>query len=271
MKKLLSAVLAGLILSAGLLLPSCDRNGGTEREVDVNISALRLVEKNTLTVGMEIGYPPFESFAEDGVTPVGFDVDLANAIGDKLGLSVSIVNTPWNTIFDGIGTEYDLAISGIAITELREETLGFSEPYITSSQCVVTAADSELSLRSFEDLTRLRISVVEDTVSDDLISRLEAEEALSAEIIRNMMIPQCFDDLTQNRADAVISDSTVADAWAAKHPGLFRIAYRDTASPKRLAAAMNPENTALRDAVNEALRLLEEEGFLSENMEKWFG
>ena len=71
----------------------------TAAAATIDMSAVKLMQDGVLTVGMEIGYPPFEDFAEDGTTPIGYDVDFAKALGEKLGVTVNFVNTAWDGIF----------------------------------------------------------------------------------------------------------------------------------------------------------------------------
>lgn len=83
-----------------------------------------------LIIGMEISFPPFGSYDTDGVTPIGFDVDLAKAIGEKIGLDVEFVNVLFDTIFAGIGEKYDCVISAVTVTEERKAKYDFSTPYV---------------------------------------------------------------------------------------------------------------------------------------------
>ncbi|MDR1881534.1 MAG: transporter substrate-binding domain-containing protein, partial [Prevotella sp.] len=80
LKKAALGALAVLALIACQPKPADSQSGLTMRE-------------GYLTVGMEIGYPPMEYFAEDGKTPIGFDVELAKAIADKMGLTFDYVDT----------------------------------------------------------------------------------------------------------------------------------------------------------------------------------
>ena len=82
------------------------------------------IKHGILTVGVEMGYPPMEYLAEDGITPVGFDISLAKAIADKMGLNVQFADTAWEGIFAGINTgKYDCIISSVTI--LPERLLAF--------------------------------------------------------------------------------------------------------------------------------------------------
>ncbi|MDP3447537.1 MAG: transporter substrate-binding domain-containing protein, partial [Eubacteriales bacterium] len=62
----------------------------------VDMSAVKLLQDGVLSIGVEIGYPPFEDFAEDVTTPIGYDIDFANALGEKLGVTINFINTAWD-------------------------------------------------------------------------------------------------------------------------------------------------------------------------------
>ncbi len=109
----------------------------TEKTVDT--SAITLMSEGKLLVGAEIGYPPFEDYASDGVTPVGFDIDLMKGIAAKLGLEVEFINTAWEGIFLGIDQNYDCVCSAVSINDERKLTMSFSDPYIQNYQSVVIA------------------------------------------------------------------------------------------------------------------------------------
>jgi polar amino acid transport system substrate-binding protein len=85
-----------------------------------------------IKVGTSADFPPFESIDEDSGKIIGFDIDLMNAIAKGAGLEVEYTNVDFDKIFGGlVNNEYDAVISGVTITEEREEAFDFSDPYIT--------------------------------------------------------------------------------------------------------------------------------------------
>jgi ABC-type amino acid transport substrate-binding protein len=91
-----------------------------------------------LTVGMEVGYPPMEYTTEDGQTFIGFDVDVAKAVAELLGLQVEYVNTSWDGIFAGLEkNQYDCIMSSVSITPERDEAYILTKPYVANRLCIV--------------------------------------------------------------------------------------------------------------------------------------
>jgi polar amino acid transport system substrate-binding protein len=237
----------------------------------VDMSAVKLMQDGVLTIGMEIGYPPFEDFAEDGTTPIGYDVDFAKALSEKLGVTVNFVNTAWDGIFQGIGVNYDCVISAVTITEERKESMLFSEAYINNYQAVVVMADYAGKVESFLDLDGLAIAVQKETTSDILMSDYVSTGSITATISANEKITTCFTQLENGEVDAVVVDSTVADGYLASNPDKFVKAFQDESEPEQFGVAMALDNTALQAAINEAIALLTAEGFFEANVAYWFG
>ena len=276
MKKLFALTIAVLMI---LSFAACTAQDATAEATaapeaaasTIDMSAVKLMQDGVLTVGMEIGYPPFEDFAEDGTTPIGYDVDFAKALGEKLGVTVNFVNTAWDGIFQGIGVNYDCVISAVTITEERKATMLFSEPYINNYQAVVVRADSTAKIGSFLDLNGLAIAVQKETTSDILMSDYVSTGSITATISANEKVTTCFTQLENGEVDAVVVDSTVADGYLASNPDKFVKAFQDESEPEQFGVAMALENTALQTAVNEAIAQLTTEGFFDSNVAYWFG
>jgi polar amino acid transport system substrate-binding protein len=237
----------------------------------IDVSGVTLMQDGTLTIGVEIGYPPFEDFAEDGTTPIGYDIDFANALGEKLGLQINFINTAWDGIFQGIDVNYDCVISAVTITDERKETMLFSDPYINNYQAVVVLADYAGEIGSFLDLDGLAISVQKETTSDILMSDYVDTGSINCTISANEKIVTCFTQLENGEVDAVVVDSTVADGYLAANPDKFVKIFQDESEPEQFGVAMGKNNTALQAVINEAIGQLEAEGFFEENVEHWFG
>lgn len=99
----------------------------------------KTIVSGTITIGSDTAFPPFEN-VESGKT-VGFDVDLMNAIGKKLGLKVSFKSYKFDGLVAGVqaGTEFDMAASAMTITDERKKAIDFSDPYINSNQSLAVA------------------------------------------------------------------------------------------------------------------------------------
>lgn len=278
-KKILSVLMA--VATATMLFAGCTKkttatnSGDATQEATTaktyDLTGAKLMSDGVLNVGCEVGYPPFEDFAEDGSTPIGFDVDIISEIAKRLGLKINIISTAWDGIFAGIGVNYDVVTSAVTITPERKETMIFSTPYINNYQAVVLPKNSEMTISSFNDLDNKVIAVQKETTSDILMSDYKSTGTISVEIVANEKVTSCFTQLTNGEVDAVVVDSTVADGYIAKYPNDYVIAYKDSSEPEQFGIAMAPGNEALQTAINAVLADLEAEGFIKETYDYWFG
>ena len=268
MKKLFALALSVMML---LSFAACAAKDTTEAPAASEGAGIKLLQEGVLSIGVEIGYPPFEDFAEDGTTPIGYDIDFANALGEKLGLTVNFVNTAWDGIFQGIGVNYDCVISAVTITEERKASMLFSDGYISTCQAVVVRADYAGEITSFLDLDGLAIAVQKETTSDILMSDYVSTGSISATISANEKITTCFTQLANGEVDVVVVDSTVADGYLSSNPGKFLKAFQDESEPEQFGVALALDNAALQAAINEAIAQLVAEGFFEANVAYWFG
>ena len=273
MKKLFALALSVMMLLsfAACAAKPAEEAPAAAAAASVDMSGVKLMQDGVLTVGMEIGYPPFEDFAEDGTTPIGYDVDFAKALGEKLGVTVNFVNTAWDGIFQGIGVNYDCVISAVTITEERKASMLFSEPYINNYQAVVVKKDFAGKIGSFMDLNNMAIAVQKETTSDILMSDYVSTGSITATISANEKVTTCFTQLENGEVDAVVVDSTVADGYLASNPDKFVKIFQDESEPEQFGVAMALDNTALQAAINEAIAQLTTEGFFESNVAYWFG
>ena len=274
MKKIIALA---LVLAMMLSFAACAAKeapaeaAATAAAATIDMSAVKLMQDGVLTVGMEIGYPPFEDFAEDGTTPIGYDVDFAKALGEKLGVTVNFVNTAWDGIFQGIGVNYDCVISAVTITEERKASMLFSEPYINNYQAIVVTKDFAGTIGSFLDLNNMAIAVQKETTSDILMSDYVSTGSIDATISANEKVTTCFTQLENGEVDAVVVDSTVADGYLASNPDKFIKIFQDESEPEQFGVAVALDNTPLQAAINDAIAKLTAEGFFESNVAYWFG
>ncbi len=108
------------------------------QEPVIDKEGFTLVEEGKFKVGMEVGYPPMEYFAADGVTQTGFDVDISKEIAELLGLELEIVDVAWDGIFAGLDTnKYDAVISSVSITPERLEKYNLTDAYVSNQLVLV--------------------------------------------------------------------------------------------------------------------------------------
>lgn len=257
--------LAAIVLtaSAALTLSACS-SGTASPESSAAGDDLGLVTAGTLTVATEGTYRPFSFHDETGAL-VGFDVEIAEAVADKLDLEVSFQETQWDAIFAGLEAgRFDVIGNQVSINPEREEKYLFSEPYTVSPGVIVVPEDED-SISSFDDLAG-------KTTAQSLTSNwFELAQASGATVEPVEGWAQAVALLEQGRVDATINDKlTFLDYEISDGPTGLKIAA-ETEDPASSAFAFTKDRQALVDAIDEALAELREEGVLAEISEKYFG
>ncbi|MBR0486084.1 MAG: transporter substrate-binding domain-containing protein [Treponema sp.] len=227
------------------------------------------IEKGVFKIGMEIGYPPMEYYADDGKTPVGFDVEMGKLLAAKLGLKVEIVDTAWDGIFAGLETDkYDAVISAATITPERLESMDFSEPYIGNGQAIILQKDSTANITKPEDLAGFTVAYQAETTSDYFMTKL-ADKGLKFEPAEFDKVINAYDELGLGRCDAVVSDALVSAAYLGPDSKYKSVWVGDP--DEYFGIAIKKGNKALLDKINEALAEIKADGSLKAVSESIFG
>ena len=229
------------------------------------------VEKGKLTIGMEVGYPPFEYFDTDGKTPCGFDVELGKEIAKRLGLQPEFVDIAWDGILGGLDTEkYDAIMSAMTITPERKANYDFSMPYIGNGQSIIVIKGSTLKISSPDDLKGLKVGYQAETTSDFFMKKQEKENGVNYVHEEYDKVMNAYDDLRLGRIDAVCSDYLVAVDYLGKKGSPFECVWKGTPD-EYFGVCVKQGNSALLDKVNEALSGMKADGTLKTIYEKVFG
>lgn len=217
----------------------------------------------TLRVAINPGFVPFEQI--EGGQLTGFDVDLANALADKLGKKAVFDQMPFTSLLAAVKSgRADIAISGILDTPERRKEVAFSTPYVYDS-FVMTVSSSNQSVTKLSDLAQSKIAVQVGTVPEEFVK----EKLPSATLVTVQDTPSAFQLVAQGRADAVVTDAPVAGYYVKRVGGLKLLPTPlNTAQP---VAAVLPPNSPLLSQVNDVLSALDADGTLNTMRQKWFG
>ncbi|MDR3336117.1 MAG: ABC transporter substrate-binding protein [Treponema sp.] len=239
-RKIAALAAAALVVISGLYAGGGKQSGGLT------------IKSGTLTVGMEIGYPPMEYYDSDGRTPIGFDVMLAKALAEKLGLKVEFIDTAWDGIFAGVNTgKYDCIMSSVTVTPERQVVHNFTKPYIGNAQSMVLLQGSKVTARSPEEISGISVAYQAETTSDFYMAKLRAQGVNFTEYEYDKVM-NCFDELRLGRVDAIVCDSLVAVDYIAPPNSPFEIIWQGPAE-EVFAVCLKKGNDALTAALDKAL------------------
>ena len=252
-------MLPAILAVSGILIMGCSKksDGGLT------------IKQGVLLVGMEIGYPPMEYLAEDGRTPIGFDVEMGKAIAQKLGLQVEFIDTAWDGIFAGVNTKkYDCIISSVTINDARWRAHNFSSPYIQNTLAIVLPKGSNHNVRLPQDLAGLGVAYQEETTSNYYMTEL-AEQGLRFTPYEYDKVMYCFNEMRLGRVDAIMTDLLVAYEYVGQANSPFEIVWQG--GDEQFGICMRKGNDALTEAINKALDELFRDGTMVRISNQIFG
>ena len=218
------------------------------------------VTEGILTMGTNAAFPPYEYY--EGDTVVGIDAEIAQAIAEKLGLSLEIVDMDFNSIITAVQSgKVDVGIAGMTVEPDRLENVDFTDSYATGVQVVIVTEDSDIA--SVDDLEGKLIGTQEGTTGWSYCSEDYGDD---------MVIPYtngatAVQALLDGKVDCVVIDQQPALSFVEANEGL-KILETEYAV-EDYAIAVSKDNTALRDAINTALNELIEDGTVQGILDKY--
>ena len=263
-----------LLLALGLTLAACgqpaergaDGKASSATSASAGAGSLAEVkEAGVLTVGTEGTYKPF-TFHENGTGDLtGFDVEIARAVGEKLGVKVQFVETQWDAIFAGLDSgRFDVIANQVSINPDRQAHYDFSTPYTVSPGVVITKKSDD-SINSFADLKG-------KTTAQSLTSNwYELAKANGAKVQPVEGWAQAVTLLKQGRIDATVNDDLTFLDWqkTEQDDSLKIAATSDEVSHNAFAFRKGSDD--LVKAVDDALAGLAADGTLAQISQKYFG
>lgn len=240
-----------LTLMLSLFLVGCEKGNNESKKTE---------STKPLIVGTNPEFAPFEYM--DGNEIKGFDIDLINAIGQKIGKKIEIKSIQFDGLLVALQSKkIDIVIAGLTATDERKKHVLFSEPYYLSQQaCIV----KEGNVHSLESYKHKKIGVVLGYTGDVYISKdkdyfVTRYTSASGSILA----------LQANKVDAVILDEQPAKEYCKENKGLefFNI----EAGKEEYSIAINKDNKQLADEIDKALVELKEDGTYDKLYAKYFG
>lgn len=222
----------------------------------------------TFTVGFDADFPPY-GYMDDNGDYVGFDLDLAKEVADRLGLEVVYQPIDWDAKDMELESgAIDCIWNGFTMSDERLDAYTWSEPYVDNSQVVVVAKDS--GINSLADLAGKVLCVQADSSALEAIESEDHAE-LKASLGELMQVPEyntAFMNLEAGAVDAIAMDVGVAK-YQIESRGVDFVILDEKLSPELYGVGFKKGNTALRDAVQEKLDEMAEDGTLLEIATKW--
>ncbi|MBQ4085207.1 MAG: transporter substrate-binding domain-containing protein [Clostridia bacterium] len=256
MKKFVCALLS-MILLLSLTVATAETEGDL---------LARIQAKGEIVIATEGAWAPW-TYHDENDKLVGFDVEIAEAIAAKLGVTAKFEECPWDSIFAGLDAgRYDIAANGIELTAERAEKYNFSTPYGYIRTALIVRGDNE-EIATFEDLAG------KSTANSIASTYMTLAESYGATAVGVDTLDQTLEMVLSGRADATLNAEVSFYDYVAVHPeaNVKVVALTEEASHVVIPVRKGDDCASLLEAINAAIAELIEEGELSRISIKYFG
>lgn len=270
LKKIMVLAVAGAITVS--MVTGCGGETTETNQTAEDTSLTDVQEKGYFTLGLDADFAPMGFTQEDGEI-VGFDIDLAKAVAEKMGVEVEIKPIDWNAKSMELSTgKIDVIWNGFSITDERRQEVLFSNPYLSTKQSIVVKAGSDIKTKA--DLAGKKIALQDGSTSEDALKADTAtyESIGDDNISRFAENSQVLMEVEAGRADAAIIDEVFVRYYLQKENMLDKFVVLDEGFDEEdYGVGGRQGDHALMEAINKALDECKAEGTTSEISVKWFG
>lgn len=256
-KKLFSVILAAAV--ALTTFAGCG-------ESNSNDLLSKIQKEKKVTVAMEGNWAPWTYEDEQG-NLVGFEVEVASAVAEKLGVEAEFVTGEWDGLLAGVQAgRYDIMANGVGYSEDRAQSYLYSDFYAFNKTALVVRTDND-EIKSLEDLNG-------KTTCNSANSTYQIiAETYGATVKDIESLDGTIEELLAGRVDATLNaEVSINDYMKAKPDAEIKIVAFDPEVEKvGMIVANNDNNKTLIEAINKALAELKAEGKLTEISNKYFG
>ncbi len=229
-------------------------------------SAADHLQGKVIRIGSDTTYPPLETVDEATGEIVGFDVDLVDAVCERINCVPQFVTTAWDGIFAAlVQGEFDMVVSGVSITEERDKIVDFSDPYLIVNQAIMVRTEDEgLTIEDMKQPGRKLASQVGTTnaqLAEELVGRdnIQLFDTFSGAVLA----------LQNGDVDGLVIDGTSAAAYEQEFAGELIVGIKGlNADPLGLVFQ---EGDEMVDAFNEGIAMIKADGTLDKLVAKYWG
>ncbi|MDE5983846.1 MAG: transporter substrate-binding domain-containing protein [Eubacterium sp.] len=268
-KKIIAIVLS-IVVVAGVFAAcsqakkenDADNSNNSVSTVDDELAAIQKAGK--FVVGVEGTYAPF-TYHDDNGELTGFDVEVAKAVAQKLGVEAEFVEAPWDSLLAGVDSgRLDTVINCVSISDERKEKYDFSNPYLYITTQIVIRNDND-SIKTVADLKGKKVAANTTNIYAPWF------EENGATIVPIETSSDAVNLLVSGRADFIGFNALLLQSYLKEHPDTeIHPEFEIPASEELVAIPIKKGESRLVEAVNKALEELQQDGTLKTLSEKYF-
>ncbi len=252
----------GILVAVALVV-----SGGARAQTPSRLDDI--ISRGTLKVGLTGDYRPFSYRDKGAATFEGFDVDMANALGQALGVKVEFVPTSWPTLMrDFEANAFDIAAGGVSITMDRQKKGLFSAPLMREGKTPIARCADVGRFQTLADIDRpdTRI-IVNPGGTNERFARANIKQASIAVWPDNVTI---FDEIVSGHADLMMTDASETRYQQKLHPGVLCAVHPEAPFDFAEKAYWLQRDMALKAFVDQWLHLITENGSYRRIYDRWF-
>lgn len=254
--KLLALLLLILALIAG-----CSNNEPAASDAPAE-------EATTYVMGLDDTFAPM-GFRDEKGQLIGFDIDLANEVAERLGVTIEFQPIDWSMKETELNAgNIDFIWNGYTITAERQEKVAFSKPYLENSQIIVVSADSDVSKKA--DLAGRNVAVQAESSALDAINAEPEFVASVNELVEFSTNNEAFMDLEAGRSDALVVDEVLARFYMRQNGQEKYKVLDEDFGDEEYGVGLRKADAELLKKLDAALDEMKNDGTYDEIYAKWF-
>lgn len=239
-----------------------------ESTASTDTSWEKIKEKGELVLGLDESFPPM-GFRDENNNIVGYDVDLAQAVADRLGVKLKLQPINWDTKDQELNTgNIDCIWNGFTITDERKQNILFSDPYMNNQQVLVVLADSKY--KKLADLKDKSVALQATSSAADALNSKADFKATLKEVVELKDNNLCLMDLKTGNVDAVAMDEIVARYYIQMKGEKYRV-LDEGLGGEVYGIGFRKADVQLVTTINDTLKEMAKDGKIAEISNKWFG
>ncbi len=239
-----------------------------ESTASADTSWEKIKEKGELVLGLDESFPPM-GFRDENNNIVGYDVDLAQAVADRLGVKLKLQPINWDTKDQELNTgNIDCIWNGFTITDERKQNILFSDPYMNNQQVLVVLADSKY--KKLADLKDKSVALQATSSAADALNSKADFKATLKEVVELKDNNLCLMDLKTGNVDAVAMDEIVARYYIQMKAEKYRV-LDEGLGGEVYGIGFRKADVQLVTTINDTLKEMAKDGKIAEISNKWFG
>ena len=259
-KKLTVLAMVFVLIFTMLALTGC---GDKDKETDADA-------KETIIVGLDDTFAPM-GFRDESGELVGFDIDLARAVAEELGMNVEFKPIDWKAKEAELSAgTVDCLWNGMSVTPDRIEGMALTYKYLNNKIVLMSLADSDLDVTSADQLKDLKIGTQAGSAALEMLQANEAYDSFKDNISEYDKYDTAIMDLKAGRVDVIAVDQVLGEYTNNNLGGEMKECTYSLGDDFYTIGCAS-DNTELRDKINDALKKLIDDGKATEISEKWFG